>query len=88
MRKNTGRVERGRAIPIPFEGEPTTDEMLESHLVIGTPKTCVERLKTLRDVMGIDHFAANVWFGDMPQDKVLKSMRLFAEEVMPAFAAG
>ena len=88
LRKNTGRVERGRAIPIPFEGEPTTDEMLESHLVIGTPETCVERLKTLRDVMGIDHFAANVWFGDMPQDKVLKSMRLFAEEVMPAFAAG
>ena len=88
LRNNTGRIERGRAIPVPFEGEPTTDELLDSHLVIGTPQTCIERLRTLREVMGIDHFAANVWFGDMPQEKVLASMRLFANEVMPAFAEG
>lgn len=86
LRNDYGRVEAGRAIPIPFDGEPTTDEMLESHLVIGTPATCIERLRTLQEVMGIDHFAANVWFGDMPQEKVLASMRLFSEEVAPAFA--
>jgi hypothetical protein len=25
------------------------------------------------------------WLGDLKQDKILRSMRLFAEEVMPAF---
>jgi alkanesulfonate monooxygenase SsuD/methylene tetrahydromethanopterin reductase-like flavin-dependent oxidoreductase (luciferase family) len=85
LRQNYGRVEHGRAIPIPFEGEPSTDEMLDSHLVVGTPQTCIERLATLREVMGIDHFAANVWFGDMSREKVLESMHLFASEVMPAF---
>jgi hypothetical protein len=35
--------------------------------------------------MGISHFNCSFWFGDLKQDKILKSMRLFAEEVMPAF---
>jgi hypothetical protein len=35
--------------------------------------------------MGIDHFNANFWFGDLEEDKVLKSMELFAKEVIPAF---
>jgi hypothetical protein len=35
--------------------------------------------------MRIDHFNASFWFGDLTQDQVLRSMRLFSEEVMPAF---
>ena len=41
--------------------------------------------EALRDAMGINHFNASFWFGDMEHDKVLRSMRLFAEEVMPRF---
>lgn len=85
LRKNYGQVDNGRAIPIPFDGEPSTDDLLERYFVIGSPETCIERLKTLQAVMGIDHFAGNFWFGDMPEDKVLTSMRRFAEEVIPAF---
>jgi hypothetical protein len=35
--------------------------------------------------MGISHFNCSFWFGDLKQSKILKSMRRFAEEVMPAF---
>jgi hypothetical protein len=35
--------------------------------------------------MGIDHFNCSFYFGDLKQSTVLRSMRLFAEEVMPAF---
>jgi hypothetical protein len=35
--------------------------------------------------MGIDHFNCSFYFGDLNQKQVLRSMRLFAEEVMPAF---
>ena len=33
--------------------------------------------------MGITHFNCSFWSGDMPQDKVLRSMERFAAEVMP-----
>ena len=56
LRHNYSRVENGHAVPVPFENEPSTDDIL-------------------------DRF----WFGDLKQDQILRSMRLFAEEVMPAF---
>ena len=31
------------------------------------------------------HFNCSFWFGALTQSQVLRSMRLFAEEVMPAF---
>ena len=86
LRNNRERVEEGHAIAEPFENEPTTDELLDRYMVIGTPDTCIDRIKSVQDAMGIDHFNASFWFGDMSQARVLKSMRMFAEEVMPAFA--
>ena len=85
LRNNYERVEKGHAIPVPFDNEPSTDDLLERFMVIGTPDTCIERIRALREAMKIDHFNASFWFGDMPQEKVLGSMRRFAEEVMPAF---
>ena len=85
LRQGLQRVDRGRAVAVPFDSEPTTEELLERYFVIGTPQTCIERIKTLQDVMGIDHFNASCWFGDVAHDKVINSMRLFGEEVMPAF---
>ena len=61
------------------------EELLEHYFVVGTPETCIARLKALEEAMGIDHFNANFWFGDLAEARVLKSMELFAEEVMPAF---
>jgi hypothetical protein len=31
------------------------------------------------------HFNCSFWFGDLEQARVLRSMELFAREVMPAF---
>jgi alkanesulfonate monooxygenase SsuD/methylene tetrahydromethanopterin reductase-like flavin-dependent oxidoreductase (luciferase family) len=54
--------------------------------VIGTPDTVVRQIHKLEEAVGISHFNCSFWFGDMDQKSVLKSMRLFADEVMPAFA--
>jgi alkanesulfonate monooxygenase SsuD/methylene tetrahydromethanopterin reductase-like flavin-dependent oxidoreductase (luciferase family) len=51
---------------------------------MGTPKSCVAKIRQIQDAMGINHFNASFWFGDLPQEKVLRSMTLFAEEVVPA----
>ncbi|MBU2533938.1 MAG: LLM class flavin-dependent oxidoreductase, partial [Alphaproteobacteria bacterium] len=70
---------------VPFDNEATTEELLDQYFVMGTPKQCIAKINDIRDAMGIDHFNASFWFGDLPHDKVLRSMELFAKEVMPAF---
>jgi len=85
LRNNYGRVEAGHAMAVPFPNEPSTDDLLEKFAVIGTPDTCIRQLHRLREAMGIDHFNCSFSFGDLSQAQVLRSMRLFSEEVMPAF---
>ncbi|MCB1744371.1 MAG: LLM class flavin-dependent oxidoreductase [Gammaproteobacteria bacterium] len=85
LRHNREKVEKGHAIAVPFENEPSIDDLLERYMVIGTPETCIQRIQAIKAAMGIDHFNCSFWFGDMAHDKVLRSMRLFAEQVMPAF---
>jgi luciferase family oxidoreductase group 1 len=85
LRQGLERVEKGHAIAVPFANEPSTADLLEKYFVVGTPKQCVERLKDLKAAMGIDHFNASFWFGDLSRERVLRSMELFAKEVMPAF---
>jgi alkanesulfonate monooxygenase SsuD/methylene tetrahydromethanopterin reductase-like flavin-dependent oxidoreductase (luciferase family) len=84
LRHRYERVERGRAIAVPAPGEPGLDELLDRYLVIGTPATCVRQIRRIRDLVGITHFNCSFWFGDLAQARVLRSMELFAREVMPA----
>ena len=83
LRQGLERVEKGHAIAVPFDTEPSTDELLDRYFVMGTPETCIAKIKQLRAVMGIDHFNASFWFGDLGHDQVINSMTLFAEEVLP-----
>ncbi len=85
LRNNYCQVDNGHAVDVPLPNEPTTDAIMDEFTVIGTPDRCIRQLRRLQDVMGIDHFNCSFWFGDLKHDQILKSMRLFAEEVMPAF---
>jgi len=85
LRQGLERVEKGHAMAVPFEQEPADAELLDRYFVMGTPETCIMKLSELRDAMGIDHFNANFWFGDLEHDRVVRSMERFATEVMPAF---
>ena len=86
LRNHYERVENGRAIPVPAPNEPSVDDLLDRFLVIGTPDTCIRQLNRIREAVGITHFNCSFWFGDLEQARVLRSMELFAREVMPAFA--
>jgi alkanesulfonate monooxygenase SsuD/methylene tetrahydromethanopterin reductase-like flavin-dependent oxidoreductase (luciferase family) len=85
LRNNYERVESGRAIPVPAQTEPTLDELLDRYLIMGTPETCIRQIRRVQEVVGISHFNCSFWFGDVDQTRVLRSMELFAREVMPAF---
>ena len=84
LRQGLERVEKGHAQAIPFDNDPSDEELIDRYFVMGTPATCIEKLSEIRDVMGLDHFNANFWFGDLEHKQVLRSMELFAKEVMPA----
>jgi luciferase family oxidoreductase group 1 len=86
LRNNYERVENGKAVPVPAQTEPTLDELLDRYLIIGTPETCVRQIRRVQELVGISHFNCSFWFGDMDQARVLRSMQLFSQEVMPAFA--
>ena len=85
LRQNYQRVEHGRAIAVPAPNEPDTDDLLDRFLVIGTPETVIRQITRLKEEVGITHFNCSFWFGDLEHRRVLRSMELFAREVMPAF---
>jgi alkanesulfonate monooxygenase SsuD/methylene tetrahydromethanopterin reductase-like flavin-dependent oxidoreductase (luciferase family) len=85
LRNHYERVEGGRAVPIPAPKEPAVDDLLDRFLVIGTPDTCIRQIRRVQELVGITHFNCSFWFGDLEHPRVLRSMELFAREVMPAF---
>jgi luciferase family oxidoreductase group 1 len=86
LRNHYERVEGGKAVAVPAPDEPGIDDLLERYLVIGTPDTVIRQIRRLQDAVGITHFNCSFWIGDMEHARVLRSMELFASEVMPAFA--
>ena len=85
LRNQYERVERGRAIAVPAPNEPDVDDLLDRFLVIGTPDTVIRQITRIKELVGITHFNCSFWFGDIEHPRILKSMELFAREVMPAF---
>jgi len=70
-------------------GRMSYDEILEELAVYGTPEAVTERLLELREALG--HTTLSVWMnvgGQIPHERVLSSMRLFAERVIPRLTAG
>jgi alkanesulfonate monooxygenase SsuD/methylene tetrahydromethanopterin reductase-like flavin-dependent oxidoreductase (luciferase family) len=68
-------------------GAISYDGVLDQFAVFGTPEAVVDRLAELRDALGLTSLAA--WMnpgGQIPHERVLRSMRLFAERVIPRLA--
>ena len=60
------------------------DYISDNRAFIGTPDQCAAKIAELR-AQGVEYFGCNFAMGGIPHDKVMRSMRLFAEEVMPRF---
>lgn len=62
----------------------TYDHMLENFAIFGEPGHCIDRIHWLKETFGISQFIG--WFntgGLIPHQRVMESMTLFAERVMP-----
>ena len=54
-------------------------------MIFGGPETCIQKIKELEDIAKINMLICWMNFGALPQETVLRSMKLFASEVVPAF---
>jgi alkanesulfonate monooxygenase SsuD/methylene tetrahydromethanopterin reductase-like flavin-dependent oxidoreductase (luciferase family) len=54
--------------------------------LVGSPETVIRQLTEQQQRVGYDVFLAQHHFADMPAEQVEASLKLFGEEVLPAFA--
>jgi alkanesulfonate monooxygenase SsuD/methylene tetrahydromethanopterin reductase-like flavin-dependent oxidoreductase (luciferase family) len=54
---------------------------------IGTPDEVIDKIRSLQWAISLGELVVHVFYGGMPRDKAEKSLRLFAEKVLPAVQA-
>ena len=64
---------------------PTYETELQTTAYFGTPEQLVQRLRWLQEKYHVQYFGADMAFGKMQHADVMRSMELFAREVMPKF---
>jgi alkanesulfonate monooxygenase SsuD/methylene tetrahydromethanopterin reductase-like flavin-dependent oxidoreductase (luciferase family) len=66
--------------------ELAVSEFIHKLGIIGSPEECIEQIHSLHSEHQIDHLACIFGPGGVPHEKIMASMRLFAEKVIPEFA--
>ena len=79
---NRLEVSNGRVSPSPFEGELDDDGFMD-RLYFGSPDTLIKKFQQAAD-LGITHVSLWMMFGGMEHEKLMRSVRLMGEEVIPA----
>jgi alkanesulfonate monooxygenase SsuD/methylene tetrahydromethanopterin reductase-like flavin-dependent oxidoreductase (luciferase family) len=62
------------------------DRIVSDGAAFGDPKSIIDRFRMLEDELGVTEIACWFNFGDLPHERVVYNMKLFAETVMPEFA--
>jgi len=78
------RYNPGGLPPRKPEAPPSPNEMVEHAFLAGTPKRVAEQVAALREA-GVRNLLLNVNVGQMPSERVERSMKLFGEKVLPLF---
>jgi alkanesulfonate monooxygenase SsuD/methylene tetrahydromethanopterin reductase-like flavin-dependent oxidoreductase (luciferase family) len=60
------------------------DDLVRETVAFGSPDTVARKIEAMR-ATGVGHVLCWMNFGGLPQDRIRRSMELFAREVMPAF---
>ena len=83
LRLGREQVKRGRVTAVPIEDEPCIEEPVRNNFLFGMAKQVTARLTRMQKEPKLEHLDCDFWLGDMPQDKVLRSMELFASDGCP-----
>src|SRR5207248_1111825 len=69
--------------PVELEPFHKGTEFWLDHHIVGTPDQCVERVMALSHMFGAEEFVGEFKYGNMTREQGERSMRLFADEVLP-----
>lgn len=73
-----------RALPQGERFDLAFDELAQDRFIIGAPDDCVRELTRYADALGVTCFILRIQWPGMEQAKVLRTIKLLAERVMPA----
>ena len=74
---------QNEAMTDPNELSWAFDRLAQGRFILGSPEECLEQVKEYRDRLGTDYILPRFdWTPGLPQDEILKSMRLFGEKVI------
>lgn len=76
----------GRFSDRPRDGLSLEARIANGTALVGSPETVRKAVQAMVDETGINYFLGVFAFGNLPLDRVQRSMSLFAAEVIPAFA--
>jgi alkanesulfonate monooxygenase SsuD/methylene tetrahydromethanopterin reductase-like flavin-dependent oxidoreductase (luciferase family) len=62
------------------------EDLVRDRFIVGDPDDAIRELKRYVDALGVNTFIFRIQWPGMEQAKVLRTIRLLAERVMPAFA--
>lgn len=65
---------------------PTAAEQVEHAFLVGSPERIVDQIAALREA-GVRNVLLNVNVGQLPREKVERSMQLFGDKVLPAVSS-
>ena len=88
-RRNMEVLWEQRGVPFPLQGELADEfEVLQDHGVgfAGTPTQARDYIAAQTEGSGINYFVCDMAFGDITLAEAKRSVELFAQQVMPAFA--
>ena len=74
----------------PAKGFDTADASFNTRRAtqpIGTPEEIIEKIRKLQWTISLEKAVIHMFYGGMPRDKVEKSLKLFAEKVLPEVQA-
>ena len=79
-----GHMQDDDGKPVP-PGDARALDLLRQRFMIGDPDFCIDYVKNLEAELGVNALVMRMKFPGLPHDKVMASIKLFADEVMPRF---
>jgi alkanesulfonate monooxygenase SsuD/methylene tetrahydromethanopterin reductase-like flavin-dependent oxidoreductase (luciferase family) len=80
-------IRRLRAVSKPFDSQAYQEAQDNYQVVLGTPDTVVEKLRYVRDTLGVGHMCMWAMDGHMSHADTVRCIELLGREVLPALRA-
>lgn len=77
-------IRRLRAISKPFDNQAYQEAQDNYQVVVGTPDQVIEKMRYVRDLLGVGHMCLWAMDGYMTHDDTVRCIELLGKEVLPA----